>query len=117
MEDSTTKLDPRVSKVRDILNLDDGEDDQLLSSYVASADSYVRGAITDDDDFYTSSDEVKQLFELAVVSLAGTYYQYRLSLSQVQTYEIYLTTNSVIGQLRGRYDVWSENKDGDTDGK
>lgn len=116
MEDDT-KLDPRVAKVRGLLNLDDGEDDQLLSSYVASADAYVRGAITDDNDFYTSSDEVKSLFELAVVSLAGTYYQYRLSLSQVQTYEVQLTTNSVIGQLRGRYDAWSEKKEDNADGK
>lgn len=117
MEDNTNEVDPRVSKVRGLLNLDDGEDDQLLSSYVASADAYVRGAITDDDDFYNSSDEVKSLFELAVVSLAGTYYQYRLALSQVQTYEIDLTTKSVIGQLRGRYDVWSDNKEADADGK
>lgn len=117
MEDSTTKLDPLVAKVRGLLNLDDGEDYELLSSYVASADAYVRGAITDDDDFYNSSDEVKSLFELAVVSLAGTYYQYRLALSQAQTYEVDLTTKSVIGQLRGRYDVWSENKEDDADGE
>lgn len=115
MEDD--KLDPRVSEVRDLLSLDDGEDDQLLSSYVASADAYVRGAITDDDDFYSSSDEIKSLFDLAVTSLAGTYYQNRLALSQVQTYEVDLTTKSVIAQLRGRYDVWSESKDGGADVK
>lgn len=117
MEDNTNQVDPRIAKVRGLLNLDNGEDGQLLSSYVASADAYVRGAITDDDDFYTSSDEVKSLFELAVVSLAGTYYQYRLALSQVQTYEVDLTTKSVIGQLRGRYDVWSEKEEDDADGK
>lgn len=115
MADGKTELDPRVKTVKNILNLDDDEDDALLSAYVASADAYVRGSITDDDAFYTSDNAIKSLFDLAVTSLAGTYYQQRLAISQTQTYQVDLTTRSVIAQLRGRYSVYAECKDGDDD--
>lgn len=115
MADGKTELDPRVATVRNVLNLDDDEDDALLSAYVASADAFVRGSITDDDEFYTSDDAIKSLFDLAVTSLAGTYYQQRLAISQTQAYQVDLTTRSVIAQLRGRYSVYADCKDGDDD--
>lgn len=96
--------DNLVEKVKRILYLDGDQDDQLVEGYVAAARSFVKGAIGDDDDFYQLAD-VKPLFESAVTALAATYYQYRLSLSDTQTYPVDLTVNSIIGQLRGRYAV------------
>lgn len=95
--------DNLVEKVKGILYLDGEQDDQLIEGYVAAARAFVKGAIGDDDSFYQSPD-VKPLFESAVTALAATYYQYRLSLSDTQTYPVDLTVNSIIGQLRGRYD-------------
>ena len=52
---------------------------------------------------------------MAVMSLAATYYQNRLALSDTQTFPIDLTVNSIIGQLRGLYAEIVEDKGGDTD--
>lgn len=94
--------DNLVEKVKEILYLDGDQDDQLVQGYVDAAKAFVQGAIGDDDSFYQLPD-VKPLFESAVTALAATYYQYRLSLSDTQTYPVDLTVNSIIGQLRGRY--------------
>lgn len=96
--------DNLVEKVKEILYLDGDQDDQLVQGYVDAAKAFVQGAIGDDDSFYQLPD-VKPLFESAVTALAATYYQYRLSLSDTQTYPVDLTVNSIIGQLRGRYAV------------
>lgn len=82
--------------------MDGDQDDQLVQGYLDAAKAFVKGAIGDDDSFYRLPD-VKPLFESAVTALAATYYQYRLSLSDTQTYPVDLTVNSIIGQLRGRY--------------
>ena len=99
-----------VDDVKKVLYLDGTDDDVLLQAYTDAAEQYVKGAIGDGDAFYTQSN-VSPLFDMAVKSLAATYYQYRLSMSDIQTYEIDLTVNSIIGQLRGRYDVWEANQD------
>ena len=93
--------DLMIQKVKTLLYLDGNDDDQLLSSYVLAADSFIHNAIGDDiNDFYADN-RVKSLVEVAVISLAATYYQNRLALSDTQTYPIDLTVNSIIGQLRG----------------
>lgn len=102
MADEDVKLQMLIRKVKNILYLDGDQDDQLVQGYVTAAKSFVKGAIGDDDSFYQQPD-VKPLFESAVTALAATYYQYRLSLSDTQTFPINLTVNSIIGQLRGRY--------------
>lgn len=109
MSDSK-EVDPRVSTVKHSLYLDDDSDDELLSLYVQAADAYVRGAITDNADFY-SDPRVKPLFDEAVTSLAATYYKYRLSLSETATYPIDLTTNSIIAQLRGTFDEFQDEQE------
>ena len=94
-----------IDDLKAALYLDGNDEDALLQSYIDAAEQYVKGAIGDGNAFYTQSN-VSPLFDMAVKSLAATYYQYRLSMSDTQTYEIDLTVNSIIGQLRGRYDVW-----------
>lgn len=91
-----------VNDVKEVLYLDGTADDKLIQGYLDTANQFVKGAVGSDDSFYRQKD-VQPLFDNAVKSLAATYYQYRLSLSDTQAYPIDLTVNSIIGQLRGMY--------------
>lgn len=102
------KLDPLVPRVREMLYLDDDSDDQLLDSYIKAAQAFIHNAIGDDINGFYADDHVSSLVTLAVMSLAGTYYQNRLALSDVQAYRVDLTMNSIIGQLRGLRDTFAE---------
>lgn len=95
----------KVSDVGNMMNLDIDDSDTLMSAYIDAAEHYVKNAVgTDIATFYTDdSTSVPALFKVAVMSLAGTYYQYRIAMSDTQTYDIGLTLNSIIGQLRGLY--------------
>lgn len=105
---SEATIDPLVSRVRDMLYLDDDGDDQLLNSYVKAAQAFVHNAVGEDVNGFYDTPQVSSLVTLAVMSLAGTYYQNRLALSAVQTYPVDLTVNSIIGQLRGIYNSFAE---------
>ena len=45
---SEATIDPLVSRVRDMLYLDDDSDDQLLNSYVKAAQAFVHNAVGED---------------------------------------------------------------------
>lgn len=114
------QLDPLVPQVRDMLYLDDDSDDQLLDSYIKAAQSFVHNAVGEDVNGFYDDSRVKSLVTLAVMSLAGTYYQNRLALSDVQMYSVDLTMNSIIGQLRGLRNTFAEDgekKAGDDNGE
>ena len=100
-----------VDRVKDVLYLDGNEDDVLLSSYVLAANSFVRNAIGQDVNGFYSEPSVSALVSTAVISLAATYFQNRLSLSDTQTFPIDLTVNSIIGQLRGMRNTFEEKGD------
>ncbi|QIZ04185.1 head-tail connector protein [Limosilactobacillus reuteri] len=100
-----------VDRVKDVLYLDGNEDDVLLSSYVLAANSFVRNAIGQDVNGFYSEPSVSALVSTAVISLAATYFQNRLSLSDTQTFPIDLTVNSIIGQLRGIRNTFEEKGD------
>lgn len=100
-----------VDRVKDVLYLDGNEDDVLLSSYVLAANSFVRNAIGQDVNGFYSEPSVSALVSTAVISLATTYFQNRLSLSDTQTFPIDLTVNSIIGQLRGMRNTFEEKGD------
>lgn len=110
------QLDPLVPRVRDMLYLDDDSDDQLLDSYIKAAQAFVHNAVGEDVNSFYEDAGVSSLVTLAVMSLAGTYYQNRLALSDVQAYQVDLTMNSIIGQLRGLRDTFVE-KEVNDDGK
>lgn len=93
-----------VDDVKDVLYLDGNADDGLIKSYIDTASQFIKSAVGDNDDFYTKPN-VSALFDSAVKALAATYYQYRLALSDIQTFPINMTVNSIIGQLRGRYEL------------
>ncbi|MBD8087944.1 phage head-tail connector protein [Limosilactobacillus sp. c11Ua_112_M] len=101
MADSDDKM---LNEIKGLLYLDGSADDGLLKGYIAAADQFIKNAVGDNQDFYEKAN-VRPLFENAVKALAATYYQYRLALSDTQTFPIDLTVNSIIGQLRGRYDL------------
>lgn len=111
------KLDPLVPRVREMLYLDDDSDDQLLDSYIKAAQAFIHSAIGDDVNGFYADDHVSSLVTLAVMSLAGTYYQNRLTLSDVQSYRVDLTMNSIIGQLRALRNTFEEKKEGNDNGK
>lgn len=94
--------DELLAKVKNILYLDGTADDGLIKGYLLTASQFIKNAVGDNEKFYVKED-VKPLFESAVTALAATYYQYRVALSDTQTYSIDLTVNSIIGQLRGLY--------------
>lgn len=100
-----------VDRVKDVLYLDGNEDDVLLSSYVLAANSFVHNAIGQDVNSFYSEPSVSALVSTAVISLAATYFQNRLSLSDTQTFPIDLTVNSIIGQLRGMRNTFEEKSD------
>ena len=100
-----------VDRVKDVLYLDGNEDDVLLSSYVLAANSFVHNAIGQDVNGFYSEPSVSALVSTAVISLAATYFQNRLSLSDTQTFPIDLTVNSIIGQLRGMRNTFEEESD------
>lgn len=100
-----------VDRVKDVLYLDGNEDDVLLSSYVLAANSFVHNAIGQDVNGFYSEPSVGALVSTAVISLAATYFQNRLSLSDTQTFPIDLTVNSIIGQLRGMRNTFEEKSD------
>ena len=102
-----------VDRVKDVLYLDGNEDDVLLSSYVLAANSFVHNAIGQDVNGFYEDTNVDSLVMMATVSLAATYFQNRLSLSDTQTYTVDLTVNSIIGQLRGLYNTFAEKGDDD----
>lgn len=100
-----------VDRVKDVLYLDGNEDDVLLSSYVRVAFSFVHNAIGEDVNGFYEDTNVNSLVMMATVSLAATYFQNRLSLSDTQTFPIDLTVNSIIGQLRGMRNTFEEKGD------
>ena len=106
---------PMVKRVREMLYLDDDSDDSLIETYVKAAQSYVHNAVGADVNGFYDDVQVSSLVNLAVMSLAGTYYQNRLALSDVQTYPVDLTVNSIIGQLRGIHNLYEEKSNEITD--
>lgn len=93
-----------IDDVKNVLYLDGNADDDLIQTYIDSASQFIKSAIGDNEEFYTKK-SVQPLFDGAVKALAASYYQYRLSTSDIQVFPINMTVNSIIGQLRGRYDL------------
>lgn len=99
-----------VKEVASALNLDESDNETLLSIYLDSAINFIKNAIGQeigDVAFYTK-DEVAKLFDTAVIALTGTYYTYRIAVTDTQSYPMDYTLNSIVGQLRGKYASYVE---------
>ena len=93
------------------LRIDGNEDDTILQTELNAAVSFVKNAICGGDesaDAFFERVDVQPLFDNAVLALASTYYENRVSVSELQTYTIDAPLNSIIGILRGIYDVSEE---------
>lgn len=93
------------------LRIDGNEDDTILQTELNAAVSFVKNAICggdNDTDAFFERVDVQPLFDNAVLALASTYYENRVSVSELQTYTIDAPLNSIIGTLRGIYDVNEE---------
>lgn len=100
-----------IDDLKAVLYLDGDDEDALLQSYIDAADQFIIGAVGNEVPAFWDDSKVIMLHDLAVKSLAATYYQYRLSMSDTQTYQIDMTVNSILGQLRGRYASAKEAQD------
>ena len=101
-----------LERFKKAMNLDEVEDNDLVQGYLTAAEHSIKAAIGEDKSgkFY-AREIVASMMDVAVIAVAGSYYTYRLSLSDAQAYPINLTSNAIIGQLRGLYDVFMEGKD------
>lgn len=99
---------PTLDDLKLSLRLDGDADDELLKGYLNTAESYIKQAIgTELDSFYEDA-SVVDLFNTAVMALASAYYNYRSSLVPTTAISINLPVDSIIGQLRGLYDLKME---------
>lgn len=87
------------------------EELSALNLYLESAILFIKNAICSDDAFL-SDGRVSSLVDLATVSLACNYWTYRIPVSQINAYQVPLTTNSIVGQVRAFYDVYLEEQNG-----
>lgn len=102
-----------VSKetIMQTLNLDETDDTALIPAYIESAQRYIINAVGSDNKFY-DLESVESLYDTAVIALTSSYFTYRVALTDTVTYPINLTLNSIIGQLRGLYATYSEERGG-----
>lgn len=104
-----------LDRLKNSLRIDGTADDDMLNGYLTAAQSYIKNAIgTDVDNFYTA-DGVAELYDVAVMALASSYYNVRSSLVSTTTISVNLPVNSIIGQLRGLYAKYEEGQDGESD--
>lgn len=97
-----------VSKetIMQTLNLDETDDTALIPAYIESAQQYIINAVGSDKKFY-DLESVESLYDTAVIALTSSYFTYRVALTD---YPVNLTLNSIIGQLRGLYATYSEER-------
>lgn len=102
-----------LERFKKAMNLDEVEDNDLVQSYLTAAEHSIKTAVGEDKSgkFY-AREIVASMMDVAVIAIAGSYYTYRLSLADAQTYPVNLTSNAIIGQLRGMYDLYQEGQDG-----
>lgn len=101
-----------VSKetIMQTLNLDETDDTALIPAYIESAQQYIINAVGSDKKFY-DLDSVESLYDTAVIALTSSYFTYRVALTDTVTLSpVNLTLNSIIGQLRGLYATYSEER-------
>ncbi|WP_429971155.1 head-tail connector protein [Fructilactobacillus sp. Tb1] len=95
--------DEDLKNIKSMLRILSSDDDDLLRSYLNSAEISMQTAVgTEIDDFYTK-DFVEPLYKTGCYALAGTLYTYRISTTDSTQYTVDSTYNSIVGTLRGLY--------------
>lgn len=96
---------PTLDDLKLSLRLDGDADDRLLNGYLNTAENYIKQAVGTESDAFYDDASVIDLFNTAVLALASAYYNYRSSLVPTTAISINLPVDSIIGQLRGLYDL------------
>ena len=96
-----------LDEFKNLMRVDGDEDNALMQMYLNAAENFVHSAIGAENAFY-ALEVVDKLVTTAIYALAGSYYTYRISISEITIAPIDATMNSIIGQLRGQYDLWKE---------
>lgn len=91
------------NRIRVDADFDDLEIEHLL---LPSAKAEIKGAVTDNEAFYTSTPEIESLFNLAVINLIGHHYENRSTTTQFAKTEIPESSLALIQTLRGAYAKW-----------
>lgn len=99
---------PTLDDLKLSLRLDSGADDKLLTGYLTAAENYIKQAVGTELDAFYEDTSVVDLFNTAVLALASAYYNYRSSLVPTTAISVNLPVDSIIGQLRGLYDLKME---------
>ncbi|MDT6981718.1 head-tail connector protein [Levilactobacillus zymae] len=99
---------PTLDDLKLSLRLDSDADDRLLNGYLNTAENYIKQAVGTESDAFYDDASVIDLFNTAVLALASAYYNYRSSLVPTTAISIDLPVDSIIGQLRGLYDLKME---------
>ena len=94
-----------LNEFKNLMRVDGNEDDTLIQMYLDTAEQFIKSAVGTDDNFF-EKETVAKLYETATYALAGSYYTYRISTSETAVMPIDSTMNSIIGQLRGQYDLF-----------
>ncbi|RIL22708.1 head-tail connector protein [Staphylococcus gallinarum] len=96
-----------IENIKNAIRVDhDFDDNEILYLYLPAAQRQVKGAITDDEGFYTSNDEVTSLFNLAVINHIAHHYENRSTTTQFEKVEIPQSSLALIQALRGEYAKW-----------
>lgn len=99
------------------LRVDGNDDDALLSRYLNAAETYVKNAVCDnlfdtDTTAFFNQTNIDNLYSSAVLALASTYYTYRSATVETTVNVVDQALNAIIGQLRGAYELWEDNNNG-----
>lgn len=84
-----------VEDLKNSLRIDNVEDDKLIQTFINSAEGYIKSAVGKQADSLENDDRYK----VAVIFLAGMYYQKRAETEVKIPYQI----RSIIGQLQAEY--------------
>ncbi|MDW4351476.1 head-tail connector protein [Staphylococcus saprophyticus] len=91
------------NRVRIDVDYDDEEIEHML---LPAAKREIKGAVTSNEDFYNSNEEIKALFNLAVLNTIGHNYENRSTTTQFERVEIARSSLAHIQALRGEYAKW-----------
>lgn len=102
------ETDPLLEDLKLSLRLNDDEEDlNILNRNLAAAEAYVKGAVGSDDGLMSGFYElgkIKTLYEIVVIAIASAYYTYRSAGMTGRMNSVDLTSNSIIAQLRAKYE-------------
>jgi len=95
---------------------DDEEDSAILSRNLTAAEAYVKGAVGSDDGLMSGFYEMpkaKTLYEIVVIAIASAWYTYRSASMTGRANVVDLTSNSIIAQLRAKYEREKQEREDD----